>query len=166
MSKYARIGLSVLILSLFLYLAGSSCYSIYKESKIRFCKGNTSLNIFKESHYRKEKGLPFFFKNQRFIENKNSITMTNLNEIRPMLKEIKFYCTTDSELDLYYLSDGTELEIHYYLSGKNTYSKLINNGVMDYISLKEAYKKLKQDDVLNDFKETFYGIKIDSLADD
>lgn len=153
--------LSIIVLALCLFFISERLYNYFYSPT---CKNDLSETIFIDDKFRKSSGLPIFDKSNYKEEIQNRGTkkiLYNDSKEYPLLREMIYFCNTNSIKDIYLISESLSIECRLYFneSINSRFSKIKDNN-RTIISFEEAYKILSDAGLDNSESSLFYGIKI------
>lgn len=140
------------------------CTILYYNIDFRECKNTLKVKVFEDKRLRIRNGLPFFEKKyfkKRIKNNGFKIELLNQKNKFPLLKEMIYYCHTNSIQDTYLLNSELSIvcELYFNEPKRSRFTKIENNK-RKIIGYEEALKTLVDFELFNKNREVFYGDRI------
>lgn len=140
---------------------------IYRSYDVQQCNNPLQKQIFVDDRFRDDNGLPLIDRKdfEENIENNGfNIVLLNEKQEYPLLKEMIYFCHTNSIKDTYIINDEFIIECRLYFNEptKSRFTK-IEKQKSSIIDNYEAYKLLIDNALYDKHSVYFYGSKVDGF---
>lgn len=140
---------------------------IYSSFDVQECNNQLQKQIFVDNTFREDNGLPLIDREdfEEKIENNGfNIILLNEKQEYPLLKEMIYYCHTNSIKDTYIINNEFIIECRLYFNEpKKSRFTRVEKQKRTIIDFFEAYELLINSGLYDEKKDTFYGNKLNSM---